>query len=113
MNRIFVKGYGFLFFAKTTIKNISKKISENFTVKSTTDALKTTSNKIIQKTAEATGDLIGHKIGSKIKKSLRILPKNSSGIVTNETEDIGLYREIPKERYISPEKDSKLLMIQD
>ena len=33
---------------------------------STTDAIKTASNRAIQKTAEATGDLIGNKIADKI-----------------------------------------------
>ena len=34
--------------------------------KSTTDAIKTTSKRAIQKAAEATGDLIGNKIPDKI-----------------------------------------------
>ena len=33
---------------------------------SATDALKTTSKKVIQKTAEATGDLIGNKMADRI-----------------------------------------------
>ena len=33
-----------------------------------TDALKTSSKRVIQKTAEATGDLIGNKIPNKITK---------------------------------------------
>ena len=36
--------------------------------KSATDALKTSSIKLIQKTAEATGDLIGNKIANEIKQ---------------------------------------------
>ena len=43
--------------------------------KSTTDAIKTTSKRAIQKTAEAIGDLIGNKIADKIttvsKKNLQ------------------------------------------
>ena len=35
--------------------------------KSTTDAIKTASKRVIQKTAEATGDLINNKIADKIK----------------------------------------------
>ena len=35
--------------------------------KSTTDAIKTASERVIQKTAGATGDLIGSKIADKIK----------------------------------------------
>ena len=34
--------------------------------KSTTDAIKTASERAIQKTAEATGDLIGNKVADKI-----------------------------------------------
>ena len=39
--------------------NIVKNLNQ--VKQSTTDALKTTSKKVIQKTAEATGDLIGNK----------------------------------------------------
>ena len=49
--------------------------------KSTTDAIKAASKRVIQKTAETTGDLIGNKIGDKItivsnKKSMKELPNN-------------------------------------
>ena len=75
-DRIFVKGYGFLSFAKRMGKNIGKNISKNLSgkysqtlldhgKKSATDALKTSSKRVIQKTAEATGDLIGNKRVSK------------------------------------------------
>ena len=78
-DRIFVKGYGFLLFAKNMGKSIGKNISKSLSgkysqkaldhgKKSPTDALKTSSKRVIQKTAEATGDLIGNKIVNKIKK---------------------------------------------
>ena len=62
---IFVKGYGFLSFAKNMGKNFGKNISKNLKGKynqklfdhakqSATDALKTSSKRVIQKTAEAT-----------------------------------------------------------
>ena len=62
-DRIFVKGYGFLYLAKNMGKNIGKNISKNLSGKysqklldhakqSTTDAFKTASKKAIQKTAE-------------------------------------------------------------
>ena len=44
--------------------------------KSTTDAIKTASKRVIEKTAEATGDLIGNKTADKIsasKKSAKIM----------------------------------------
>ena len=78
-DRIFVKGYGFLFFAKNMGKNIGKNISKNFSGKynqnfldhirqSATHALEIVSKRAIQKTAEATGDLISNKIADKITK---------------------------------------------
>ena len=58
-DRIFVKGYGFLHFAKNMGKNIGKNISENLSTKyseklldhakqSATDAFKTDSKRVIQ-----------------------------------------------------------------
>ena len=66
-DRIFVKEYGFLSFAINMGNNIVKKISKNLKSKysqklldnanqSTTDSLKTTSKRVIQKTAEAIGN---------------------------------------------------------
>ena len=60
-DRRYVKGYGFLSFAKNIGKNISNKYSQKLVdsaKKSGTDAMKTTSKRAIQKTAEATGDLL-------------------------------------------------------
>ena len=87
-DQIFVKGYGFLFFSKTMGKNIGKNISKNVSgehnqkrldhvKKSAPDALKTTSKKVIQKTAEAAGDLIGNKITNRITKVSRSSPQNN------------------------------------
>ena len=77
-DRIFVKSHGFLSFAKTMGRNIGKNISKNVSgkynqkpldhsKKSTINALKTTSRRVIQKTAEATGDMINNKISDKIR----------------------------------------------
>ena len=66
-------------FAKNMGKNIGKNISKNLSgkyrkklldhaEKSATDALKTSSERVIQKTAEATGDLIDNKIPNRITK---------------------------------------------
>ena len=66
--QIFVKGYGFLSFAKNMGRNIGKNIIKNLSNKysqklmdhakqSATDALKTASKRAILKTAEATGNL--------------------------------------------------------
>ena len=114
----YVKGYGFLSFAKNIDRNLGNKYSQKsldsakhetkVAKKSTTDPIKSSSKRAIQKPAEATGDLIGTKIAEKLtsvwkelhlKKISQIVLK----IVENELEK-------PKERYISPEKGSKLLM---
>ena len=71
--------------------------------KLTTDAIKTASKRAIQKTAEATGNLVGNKIPDKITS----VSKKSKKPQNNEANDEA---ETPKERYISPKKDSKLLM---
>ena len=79
-DRRYVKGYGFLSFAKNIGKDVSSKYSQKLVdtgKKSATDATKTASKRAIQKTAEATGDFIGKKIADKItsvsKKSLKEL----------------------------------------
>ena len=53
-DRIYVKGYGFLSFAKNIGKNLSNKYGQKFfdtAKKSTTDAIKNASKRAIQKTA--------------------------------------------------------------
>ena len=64
-DRIYVKGYGFLSFAKNISKTLSNKYSQKLldsAKKYTADAIKTASKRAIQKIAETTGDLIGNKI---------------------------------------------------
>ena len=99
-DRIYVKAYGFLSFAKNIGKNLSNKYSQKFldTAKnSTTDAIKTASKRAIQKTAEATGDLIGNKIADKItnvsETSNKKLPNEEDAETTTH-----------KKGYISPEE---------
>ena len=62
--RKYVKGYVFLSFAKKLGNKYGKKLMDTAT-KIGIDAAKTTSKRIVQKTAEATGDLIGNKIADK------------------------------------------------
>ena len=74
--RRYIKGYGFLSFARNigthaakVTKNMGNKYSQKFVdsaKKSATDAIKTASKRTIQKTAEATGYSIGNKIADKI-----------------------------------------------
>ena len=69
-DRIYLREYGFLSFAKKMDKNLSNKYSQKIfdsAKKSTTDAIKTASKRAIQKPEEATGDLIGNKIADKIR----------------------------------------------
>ena len=103
-NRIYVKGYGFLSFAKNMGKSLSNKYGQKLldsANKSTTDAIKTASKRAIQKTAEATGDLIGNNIADKItsisKKPAKELRDNDK---TEEDVEITTH----KKRYISPEE---------
>ena len=75
-DRIHVKGYGFLSFAKDIGKyttKVAKKRSDKYSQKlldsakkSGADATKTASKREIQKSTEAAGDLSGNKIGYKI-----------------------------------------------
>ena len=63
--RKYVKGYGFLSFARKVGDIYGKKLMDTAT-KTGIDAAKTASKRVIQKTAEATGDLIGNKKADKI-----------------------------------------------
>ena len=63
--RKYVKGYGFLSFAKTFGNKYGKKLIDTAT-KTGIDAVKTASKRVVQKTAEGSGDLIGNKIADKI-----------------------------------------------
>ena len=98
-DRIYVKGYGLLSFAKNMGKSLSNKYDQKLldsAKQSTTDAIKTASKRAIQKTAEATGDLIGNKIADKITS----VSKKSNN--NNNNKDVELTTH--KKRYISPEE---------
>ena len=85
-DRIYVKGYGFLSFAKNIGKSLSNKHGQKLldsAKKSTTNAIKTASKRAMQRTAEAIGDLIGNKIADNItsvskKKSAKKLPNHET-----------------------------------
>ena len=57
--RKYVKMYGFLSFARKFSNKYGKKLMDT-TTKTGTDAAKTSSKRVVQKTLEATGDLIGN-----------------------------------------------------
>ena len=63
--RKYVKGYGFLSFAKKFGNKYGKRLMDTAT-KTGIDAAKTSSKRVVQKNAEAAGDLIGNKIADKI-----------------------------------------------
>ena len=108
-DRIYVKGYGFLSFAKNMGKSLSNKYGQKLldsAKKSTTDAIKTASKRAIQKTAEATGDLIGNKIADKIT----IVPKtsnnnNNNSNDNNEDAELTVHKKI----YISPDERQQII----
>ena len=68
-DRIYVKGYEFLPFAKNMGTHLNSKYGQKLldsAKKSTTDAIKSALKKAIQRIAETTGNLIGNKIADKI-----------------------------------------------
>ena len=106
IDRIYVKGYGFLFFAKNMGESLSNKHGQKLldsAKKSTTDAMKTASKRVIQKTAEATGDLIGNKIADKMS-SVSKKPSNNNNSNNNNNDDEDIDITTNKKRYISPEE---------
>ena len=111
---IFVKGYGFLSFAKNFGKNIGENVSKHLTTKCSEELLLMVLNNLqqmhlnlVQKSnskADSTGDLISNKIADKITKVSKNSQQNNKDIVTNEND-----KEIPLKRYISPEKRQKII----
>ena len=103
--RRYVKGYGFLSFAKHTGKNLSNKYGQKLVdnaQKSATDALKTASKRAIKKIAEATGDLVGNKIADKITS---ISKRPTKKLQDGELQSNKAKNEIPNKKiYISTRK---------
>ena len=64
--RKYIKGYGFLSFARKLGEKYGEKLMDTAKKKTGIDAAKTTSKRVVQKTAEVAGDLIGNKIADKI-----------------------------------------------
>ena len=95
-DRVYIKGCGFMSFARSMSNKYGKKLVDA-AKKSATDAIKTASERAIQKTAEVTGDLVGNKIADKItnvsKKSTKNLP------TIDEDVELSTHK-----RYISPEE---------
>ena len=64
-DRAYVKGYGFMSFARSMSNKYGKKLVDT-AKKSAADAIRTASKRAIQKTVEATGELVGNKIADKM-----------------------------------------------
>ena len=92
--RKYVKGYGFLSFAKNFGNKYGEKLMATAT-KTGMDAAKIASKRVVQKSAEATGDLIGNKIADKITSIGK--PKEKTKL-----------KEKPEEIYIPPEKRQQI-----
>ena len=93
-DRVYVKGYGFMTFARSMSNKYGKKLLDT-AKKSAADAVKTA----MQKTAEATGNLIGNKIADKIAS----VSKEKS----NDNNNVELATS--KKRYISPEERQQII----
>ena len=118
--RRYVKGYGFLSFARnfankygkyvmnTAIKtgtNFNSKYGEKLTdtaIKTGKDFATIAGKKIVHKTAKATGDLIGNKIADKITSASK--KSQNEEIQSSEANN-----EISKERYIPPKERPKII----
>ena len=99
--RRYVKGYGFVSFAR----NFSDKYSKSFMDKGidvSKKIAKTAGKKILKETAKATGALIGNKIADKITSASK--QSHNEELRSDEVNN-----EIPKERYISPKERKKII----
>ena len=92
--RKYVKGYGFLSFARKVDDKYGKKLM-GIATKTGIHAEKTASKRVVEKAAEATGDLIGNKIADKITS----LGKTKSKEKEKEEQEI----------YIPPEKRQQII----
>ena len=94
--RKYVKGHGFLSFARKLGDKYGKKLLDTAT-KTEIDTAKTASKRVVQKAAEATGNLIGNKIADKITSIGKTKQKEKEN--TNKQEEI----------YILPEKRQQII----
>ena len=92
--RKYVKGYGFLSFARKFGDKYDKKLMDTAT-KTGIDAAKTASKRVVEKTAKATGDLIRNKIADKITSPRKTKSKEKK----DEKQEI----------YIPPEKIKQII----
>ena len=106
-DRIFVKGYGFLSLTHNMRKNWSGKYSQTrlkHTKQSATDALKTVSNRAIQKTEEAISSLTGNEIAGRIMKVSKTSTQISLKTVKHKHD-----KDTLKKIYECPEERQKII----
>ena len=112
-DRIYVKEYGFLPFAKNMGKHLSNKYGQkllNSANKATTDAIKTAYKRAIQITTEATDDLIGNKIADKISSvSKKSSVELRSTELHSKNDDANSEVKVGKKRYKSPEEKQQVI----
>ena len=107
--RRYVKGYGFLSFAKNIGKTLSNKYRQKLvdsSKKSAKDALKTASKRATKKTVEATGDLVDNKVADKITRISKKQQKSCKMMSCNQIKQIMKYQ---KKGIYLHKKDNKLL----
>ena len=92
--RKYVKGYGFLSFARKCGDKYGKKLMDTAT-RTGIDAANTVSKRVVQKTTEASGDLTGNKTADKVTS----IGKPKEKEKTKEIEGI----------YIPPEKLQQII----
>ena len=111
IERGYVKGYGFLSYAKVAklAKNLNNKYGQklaDYVKKSTTDALKIAGKRSIQKTVKAAADFVGNTTAKKIKSiSTELHSKNPA----SEPHSNDISNEVPKEKYISLQERQKII----
>ena len=93
----YVKGHGFLSFAKKFGDKYDKKLMDTAT-KTGIDAAETASKRVVQKSAEVTGYLIGNKIADKITSAGKTRSKERED-ETNKRQEI----------YILPENRQQII----
>ena len=114
-DRIYVKEYEFLPFAKNMGKKLSNKYDQKLldsAKKFTIDAIKTASKIAVQITAEATGDLIGNKIADQItsvSKKFNANIETEAGVASPKDVHKASPKDVPKKRYISPEERQQII----
>ena len=103
-DRIYVKGYGFMSFARSMSNKYGQKLVDA-AKNSPTDAIKIASKRAIQKTAETTEDLVGNKTADKITSVSNKKSNNKNNNNNNDDVELATHKEI----YISPEERQQII----